>query len=163
MGGRTGMAYTPEELDATTRLLLAETSYHRPEREMVGIVQVAVNRAKKTGNLLSVVVPPGRPNWNNHPKYRKRWEDANTYPRWAKARAFVEKVLSGGFPNEIGDRTMFLHPHGMPRPTADNNQCKGNRNSKYIVDTTAGRRCLPKWSTGDRVLVIDGARFSYPS
>lgn len=160
---RTGMEYTEEELDGTTRLLLAETSFIRPKDEMIGIVQVAVNRAKKTGDLLSVVVPPGRPNWNNSDKYRARWINSVKYRQWAKCKDFVKKVLDGGFPNRIGDRTMFLHPHGMKRPNEENRECKDNRNSKYLVSTTAGRRCLPKWSTGSGVVVIDGARFSHPA
>jgi len=156
-GGMTGgMRYDEGDLNAVTRTLLAETSFNRPELEMVGIVQVIVNRAKSNGiTLTEVSVPPGIPNWNSSAKFRERWEESTGYPQFSRARDFVEKVLDGGFQNPIGDRVQFLHPRGMPTCTGDN--CPSGRS---CVDTVAGLRCLPQWSTGANVLEIDGARFS---
>lgn len=159
-----GVPYTDEELDGMTRLLLAETSFLRPENESVAIVQTAVNRSKKSGSILSAVTPPGSPmNWNNSDKFRDKWNESKSYPQWDRTRVFVKKVLDGGYPNRIGDRTMFLHPRGMKRPNTKNKNCKGLRRSKFKTSTTSGPRCLPKWSTGSSVVVIDGARFSYPA
>jgi len=151
-----GVPYDEGDLNAVTRLLLAETSFRRPEMEQVGVVQVAVNRAREDGHTLSeVAVPPGRPNWNKSQKFRDRWEESINYPQFPEARDFVEKVLDGGYTNPIGDRVQFLHPRGMPR-------CNGEScpRGRVCVDTVAGARCLPEWSVGSNVITIDGARFS---
>lgn len=142
-------------IDAATRTLLAETSFRQSPQEMSSILQVGINRAKKTGDLLAVFTPPGKPNWNRSATFRKRWNESRSYPQWAKARAFVVDVFAGKYPNLIGDRQYFLHPAGMPK--CQGQECPPGRD---CVNTTAGRRCLPKWSSDDVALVIDEARFS---
>jgi hypothetical protein len=151
-----GVAYDEADLNAVTRLLLAETSFNRPEKEQIGVVMVAVNRARRDGSSLSTVaVPPGDPNWNASKKFRDRWEGSIDYPQFNRARDFVQSVLDGEHRNPIGDRTHFLHPRGMPR--CDDGECPEGRT---CVDTVAGRRCLPKWAVGSNVITVDGARFS---
>lgn len=151
-----GVKYNEIDLNAATRTLLAETSFNRPEQEMVGVVQVMVNRARQNGISLSeVAVPPGIPNWNNSEKFRERWEESIEYPQYNRARDFVKAVLDGGYQNPIGERVQFLHPRGMPK--CDGESCPTGRE---CIDTVAGRRCLPEWSVGSNVITIDGARFS---
>ena len=142
-------------IDAATRTLLAETSFRQSPREMSSILQVGINRAKETGDLLAVFTPPGKPNWNRSATFKRRWDEARGYPQWSKARAFVVDVFAGKYPNLIGDRKYFLHPAGMPK--CQGQQCPRGR---QCVNTTAGRRCLPTWSSDDVALVIDEARFS---
>ncbi len=150
-----GVGYDDDALNAATRTLLAETSFARPQKEMIGVLQVGVNRSKKGVPLVDVFTPPGEPNWNGSRTFKERWNDARSYPQWDKARAFTKRVLDGEYPNPIGDRVQFLHPRGMPR--CNDGECPKGR---VCVDTVAGKRCLPRWSLGANVKVIDGARFS---
>jgi len=154
MNSTGGVAYDNSSAEGLTRLLLAETSFNRPKKEMVGICQVAINRAKKGTPLVDVVTPPGKPNWNASTKFRIRWNESINWPQYGRARRFVDSVLSGEFINPIGDRTQFLHPRGMP--SCDGKNCPAGR---VCSDTVAGKRCLPKWSTVN-VKTVGGARFS---
>ena len=148
----------PDVIDAATRTLLAETSFNtrkHSKQELASILQVGINRARETGNPLAVFTAPGVPNWNRSGKFRERWTEASGYPQWAAARAFVVQVFGGAYPNLIGDRKQFLHPAGMPKCVQG--RCKPGR---ICADTTAGKRCLPRWSDDSLAVVIDKARFS---
>ena len=150
-----GIPYDSKDLDAVTRLILAETSFNRPHQETAMIIQVCVNRAKKSGlSLAQVCTPPGRPNWNNSKKFRQRWNESSGWPQFSRTQAFTAKVLDGGFENKIGGRVQFLHPRGMPKCV--DGKCPPGR---VCSNTVAGKRCLPRWSTVS-VKSIDGARFS---
>ena len=125
------------DLDALTRMLIAETGFARDEDEMAQIVFVALNRADRYGKTVAEIVDPsGRsPTWNMGERYLERFEDAPRNPRWDAAQGFVSEVLGGGYRN-LG-ATSFVHPGGMPEPP-----CSGDR---IATSTEYGERCLPPW------------------
>lgn len=141
---------TDSDLDALTKMLIAETGFDRGEQEMAQIVFVALNRAKKyKTTAANIVSPPGRPVvWNTGALYRQRFEAARSNKRWAAAQAFIMQVLAGAYRN-LG-ATMFIHPGAMPAPP-----CADNR---VAASTVAGSRCIPEWSVGSRV--VGGAMFT---
>lgn len=130
-----------DDLEALTRMLIAETSFTMPQSEMAGIVQVALNRARKWNVPASWVVEPsgipGRVAWNTGSAYRKRFDDAVQSPRWESAKAFVQRVAAGQFKNS--GYTGFVHPERMPAPPCSNA-------NHTVVDTFAGKRCIPVWA-----------------
>jgi hypothetical protein len=131
------------DLDALTRMLIAETGFTSSKAEMAQIVFIAVNRARRNGKTLrEVVTPPGTPTWNVGALYRKRFIEAMQNPRWTAARLFVQDVLDGVYVN--GGFTSFVHPAGMPTPP-----CSSNR---VEASTVAGVRCIPDWITKGRVV-----------
>lgn len=147
------VAFSPEpedaDLDALTRMLIAETGFVRDKNEMAQIVFVAVNRARIYKKSLRVVVtPPGSPLWNGANAYRDGFNKADRNPRYAAARVFVQSVLDGAYKNAGG--RAFVHPGGMPTPP-----CSSNR---FATSTIAGTRCLPEWAVTGRV--IGGAMFA---
>ena len=149
--------HTAADVDALTRTLLAETSFHQEPAEMAAILWVAITRARVNARSIAVTVtPPGSPTWNGSRQFRQRWNEAPQWRQWGRARAFVQEVLSGAWPNQIGNRQHFLHPAGMPRCNSDRS-CPSGR---VCADTTAGPRCLPRWSTTANVKIIGEARFS---
>ncbi len=146
----TGSAPPRRDIDALTKMLIAETSFTRNKNEMAQIVFVAVNRSRKRGiPLLTVVTPPGRPTWNTGAPYRRRFENARSNPRWSSARAFVQQVLAGAYRNR--GATSFVHPSGMPKPP-----CSANR--RLVQTRDHGARCLPEWIVG--APTVGGAMFA---
>jgi hypothetical protein len=158
--GRAGrIQATPADIDAMTRTLLAETSFRQESQaEMAAILWVGLNRARIRGrSITETLTPPGSPmTWNASEKYARRWAESSGWRQWSDARSFVVDVLSGKWPNQIGDRVQFLHPAGMPRCDSGG-VCPSGRK---CADTTAGRRCLPSWSTTANVRIIGQGRFS---
>jgi len=160
--------YSGADVANTARMLIAETGFRRSKREQAGIVWVAIHRAKKAGAgtlragaLTRVTYRPGIPNWNASGKYQELFDAADRARRFPAAKKFVRDILDGKiYPNEIGSRTMFLHPGGMP--SCSSGQVGKAMGSKVCVMTTAGPRVLPRWSSSSHanVKVIDGARFS---
>ena len=145
----TDVTATDSDLDALTKMLIAETGFERGEQEMAQNVFVALNRAKKYKTTPAAIVsPPGKPVWNTGSLYKQRFEAARKNPRWAAAQAFIVKVLAGAYSN-LG-ATKFIHPGAMPVPP-----CADNRTASQTI---AGTRCIPEWSVGSRV--IGGAMFT---
>lgn len=141
-------------VDALTRMLIAETGFNSGEQEMAQIVFLALNRSKRWGLSIASVVAPGRSvgggrAWNAQGTlYTTRYLNAPRSPRWAEARAFVQRVLRGDFVNR--GYMQFLHPGGMSMPP-----CVSPK--RVEVDTFAGRRCLPtEYATGAPTVVGQG-------
>jgi hypothetical protein len=177
-GGAGILPHNEADVDAVTRGLLVETSFNRDPDEMAQIIWVMANRAKKHGNSLAqVITPPGRPNWNKADDFRE-WFHAGPRrygkAKFDRAKVFVREVLSGKFPNRIGNRVQFLHPSGMPRCGGDcppgkawsrrSKKCYtcANTRGRGCVQTGAGNRCLPKWSRDEyaNIKTVGGGRFS---
>lgn len=140
-----------QDIDALTRMLIAETGFTRSRSEMAQIVFVAVNRARRYGLSASQVVDPRRsafPTWNTGSAYRRRFDDADNNSRWGSARSFVQQVLAGAYSN-LG-MTKFIHPAAMPTPP-----CSSTR---VAMSTTAGTRCVPEWIRGGKT--VGGALFA---
>lgn len=133
------------DLNALTRMLIAETDFTRDKNEMAQIVLVAVNRADKYGeNIKDVVKPPGIPvSWNAGATYKQRYWSAQSSPRWSKALQFVQEVLAGKYPNR--DYTAFVHPSGSAVPPC-------TRTGFTTAQTIAGARCIPTWAVKGQVV-----------
>lgn len=132
------------DLDALASMLITETGFVHPKREMAQIVFVAINRAAKHHQTLeAVVTPPSQ--WSvGDDRYKAIFARAPHDPNWNAAREFAAQVVAGqsGYDNEhlMG----FVHPSGMPHPP-----CASNR---VATDTIAGERCLPEWAINGRVI-----------
>jgi hypothetical protein len=127
------------DVEALSRMILAETGLKSSEPEMAQIVFIAINRARKWGVPVTQVVSPtgyapGQA-WTTGDIYKTIFNKAHTRSDWPAAQAFVRRVLAGEFPNK--GFTAFVHPAGMPSPP-----CASNR---VEADTIAGKRCVPKW------------------
>jgi len=130
------------DVDALTRMLIAETSFAHGEQEMAQIVYVALNRSRRRGLPVTTVVSPAAGTWNAGDLYRILYNNAPKHARWKAARAFVERVLGGAYDN--AGYTSFIHPQSIATPP-----CYGER---VEADTISGRRCIPRWSVGGTVV-----------
>jgi hypothetical protein len=136
-----GSSLSAQDIDALTRMLLVE-HVRGTDAEKAQLVNVALNRARKSGAPLIGVVGPGTRRaqqgvqsytWNGSGNYRTKFNNAHNDSRYGEARRFIQRVARGEFRN-LG-YTSFVHPGGMPRPP-----CASNR---VLVSTFAGERCLP--------------------
>ena len=102
------------EIDALARLVNIETvGMRQSEREAAAIAHTAVNRAKLYGASVHQVAynaVPGRQKWNVSSNWNSWMAGRGPQHRgYAASRRVAEAVLYGRFPNEIGDRTQFIH------------------------------------------------------
>jgi len=140
-------AASEDDLDALTRMLIAETDFSMSKPEMAGIVNVALNRARKWRTTPASVVSPGsRPGqiaWNPSAAYRKRFEAASASRAWTSARMFVQQVRAGQYGKT--QHTGFVHPSNMPKPPCTS--------EKHIeADTISGPRCIPVWAANSTLV-----------
>ena len=63
--------------------------------------------------------------------------EQRTYERCLR---IATTALSGETESPIGNRALFFHPTGLPRPK-DGVVPKG----RFLMDTVAGERCAPGW------------------
>ena len=162
LGRSKSVKHSRRDVEALTRMVIAETSGREGLDETRSIVQVAVNRSMVSGRSLEdTVSPPGVSTagvWNSGDKYRAQFERAMDYPesQVARSRKIVQSVLSGDATNLIGTRLNFIHPKRMDAPVRG--ECLGTR---VTVKTTFGDRCVPSWA-GRESVQVGNALFSNP-
>ena len=143
----------PEGMDTNINVtmlastLWAETSGRgkHSDRELTGIAFVAINRATGPYSLRDVLRPPGRSAygvWNGSTTFRERWEGAHGRTGYERCVSIATQALDGSVPNPIGNRALFFHPTGLPRPR--DGECGSRR---IELETKVGPRCAPVWST----------------
>lgn len=107
------------DADVLGRVIIVELGSIRDEREVAGIVHVALNRQRLYGYPLDPIVRsrvPRRSEWGSgcgadpDCDYNRKLDIADQHPNYRGVRAAVARVLAGGVPNPIGDRFAFLHP-----------------------------------------------------
>lgn len=153
-GGKAKAARMPSgreyesDVNALTRMLLAETAFNKSEAEMAQIVHVALNRARSRGISPAEVVYPARPSkgsaWNLGAPYRNRYNAAPGWAAWSRARTFVQRVMDGSYPNR--GYTLFVHP-AAPQ-FAPTTPCANPDRWSPTSTPGWGVRCLPNWIHG---------------
>jgi hypothetical protein len=138
-------------------MLITETSFRASEDEMAQIVFAALNRARSWGASVSdVVYGPkvgnARYGWNGGSTYRALFDRADQKGEWDLARAFVRRVLAGGFSN--GGYKNFVHPaaprFGFPCDQSLPQVEDGRWSAAYVPGY--GTRCVPTWAHGGTVV-----------
>jgi len=139
--------YSDLNVSLLASTLWAETSGRQKhgDEELTGIAFVAINRAQGEYSLADVLRPPGRSRygvWNGSGAFSTRWHSANSRRGYERCVEIAEAALSGAAQNPIGNRALFFHPTGLPRP--EGGECGARR---VKLQTKAGVRCAPLWST----------------
>lgn len=107
------------DADILGRVIIVELGSIRDEREVAGIVHVALNRRRLYGYPLGPIVRsrvPKRSEWgagcgaDPDCDYNRKLDIADRHPNYPGVRAAVARVLDGAVPNPIGRRFAFLHP-----------------------------------------------------
>lgn len=171
------------DVDALARMLLIETSFRHDTDEMRGILQVAINRANNAGRPFRDAVDPDSPifSWATGASWRNKYKNqAQTYPQYNPAKAFVRDYLQGNHPNRVGASVNMVHQDKMPLcggPCGYNQAsggihssnsecytCKNSRGRDCVSVPSGARRCLPGWMNEKNRTIyhVGEARFAAP-